>query len=102
MNKGQYVFGQLMQRLPRREFDQCVKRYGGNYKVRDLTCWIQFLAMSFGQITHRESLRDTVTCLQAHANKLYHLGFKHPVFRSTLADANETATGAFMLISHKY
>jgi len=89
MNKGQYVFGQLMQTLPRREFDQCVKRYGGNYRVRDLTCWIQFLAMSFGQITHRESLRDTVTCLQAHANKLYHLGFKHPVFRSTLADANE-------------
>lgn len=89
MNKGQYVFGQFMQILPRREFDQCVKRYGGNHRARDLTCWIQFLAMSFGQITHRESLRDTVTCLRAHANKLYHLGFKHPVSRSTLADANE-------------
>lgn len=90
MNKGQYVFGQLMQSLPRREFDQCVNRYNGNHRVRGLTCWIQFLAMSFGQITHRESLRDTITCLQAHANKLYHLGFKHPVFRSTLADANES------------
>lgn len=89
MNKGQYVFGQLMQVLPRRDFDKCVTRYGGNHRVRELTCWTQFLAMSFGQITHRESLRDTVTCLQAHTGKLYHLGFKHPVFRSTLADANE-------------
>lgn len=89
MNKGQYVFGQFAQVLPRHEFDKCVARYRGNHRVRGLTCWIQFLAMSFGQITHRESLRDTVTCLQAHANKLYHLGFKHPVFRSTLAEANE-------------
>lgn len=89
MNKGQYVFGQFAQVLPRYEFDKCVARYRGNHRVRGLTCWIQFLAMSFGQITHRESLRDTVTCLQAHANKLYHLGFKHPVFRSTLAEANE-------------
>jgi hypothetical protein len=89
MNKGQYVFGQIAQVLPRRDFDKCVARYRGNHRVRGLTCWIQFLAMSFGQITHRESLRDTVTCLQAHASKLYHLGFNHPVFRSTLADANE-------------
>ena len=90
MNKGQYVFGQFTQVLPRREFEKCVARYRGNYRVRGLTCWIQFLAMSFGQVTHRESLRDTVTCLQAHASKLYHLGFNHPVFRSTLADANES------------
>jgi len=89
MNKGQYVFSQLISFVPRFHFDQCVDRYRGNYRVRDLTCWIQFLAMSFGQITHRESLRDTVTCLQAHQPKLYHLGFQHPVFRSTLADANE-------------
>ena len=90
MNKGQYVFGQLTQVIPRREFDKCVARYRGDHRVRGLTCWIQFLAMSFGQLTHRESLRDTVTCLQAHAGKLYHLGFNHPVFRSTLADANES------------
>lgn len=89
MNKGQYVFSQLISFVPRFHFDQRVSRYRGNYRVKDLTCWIQFLSMSFGQITHRESLRDTVTCLKAHQQKLYHLGFQHPVFRSTLADANE-------------
>lgn len=89
MYKGQYVFSQLVSMLPRREFDACVERYRGNYRVKGLTCWIQFLAMAFGQITDRESLRDTVTCLRAHDSKLYHLGFNHPVTRSTLAEANE-------------
>lgn len=89
MNKGQYVFSQLISFVPRFHFDTCVNRYRGNYRVKDLTCWIQFLAMTFGQITHRESLRDTVICLKAHQKKLYHLGFQHPVFRSTLARANE-------------
>lgn len=89
MNKGKYVFAQLVDLLPRYEFDKCVERFDGNFKVIDFTCWIQFLSMSFGQITNRESLRDTVVCLQAHKSKLYHLGINHLVTRSTLAYANE-------------
>lgn len=89
MNKGKYVFAQLVELLPKYEFDKCVERFDGNFKVIDFTCWIQFLSMSFGQITNRESLRDTVVCLQAHKSKLYHLGINHLVTRSTLAYANE-------------
>lgn len=89
MNHGKYVFAQLFERLPKYEFDKCVARYQGNYKVKELTCWIQFLTMSFGQLTNRESLRDTITCLSAHHRKMYHLGIRHPVSRSTLAEANE-------------
>lgn len=89
MFTGQFVFAQLTDFLPRYEFNQCVSRYRGNYKVKDLPCRKQFLAMFFGQLTHRESLRDTVTCLQAHQSKLYHLGFGSRVSRSTLSDANE-------------
>ena len=89
MNHGKYVFAQLFERFPKYEFDKCVARYQGNYKVKELTCRIQFLAMSFGQLTNRESLRDTVTCLSAQHRKLYHLGIRHPVSRSTLAEANE-------------
>ena len=89
MNQGKYVFAQLFETLPKYEFDKCVARYQGNYKVKGLTCWMQFLAMSFGQLTNRESLRDTVTCLSAQQKKLYHLGIQHAVHRSTLAEANE-------------
>ena len=89
MNHGKYVFAQLFETLPKYEFDKCVTRYQGNYKVKGLTCWIQFLAMSFGQLTNRESLRDTVTCLSAQHRKLYHLGMQAAVKRSTLAEANE-------------
>jgi Domain of unknown function (DUF4372)/Transposase DDE domain len=89
MNKGQYVFNQIISILPKYEFDKCVARYQGNYKVKDFTCWIQFLCMSFGQLSNRESLRDVVTCLQAHESKLYHLGIRHRVTRSTLAYTNE-------------
>jgi len=89
MNKGKYVFAQLTELLPRYEFEKCVERYDGNFKVIDFTCWIQYLSMSFGQITNRESLRDTVVCLQAHKSKLYHLGINYLVTRSTLAYANE-------------
>jgi hypothetical protein len=89
MNKGKYVFAQLVELLPRYEFEKCVERFNGNFRVIDFTCWIQFLSMSFGQITNRESLRDTVVCLQAHKSKLYHLGINHLVTRSTLAYANE-------------
>jgi hypothetical protein len=89
MNQGKYVFSQLISLLPKYEFDKCVERYKGNHKVKDLTCWIQFLSMCFGQLTNRDSLRDLVLCLQAHQPKLYHIGIGHRVTRSTLAYANE-------------
>jgi hypothetical protein len=89
MNKGKYVFAQLFDILPKYEFDKCVDRYQGNSRVKGFTCWIQFLVMSFGQLTNRESLRDTVNCLTAHQKKFYHLGINFAVSRSTLAEANE-------------
>ena len=89
MNQGKTVFAQLMQLLPKYEFDKCVKRYRGHYKVQKFTCWEQFLVMSFAQLTYRESLRDIEACLGAVKSKLYHSGIKSNVARSTLADANE-------------
>lgn len=89
MNHGKYVFSQLFEFLPKYEFDKCVARYQGNYKNKGFTCRNQFLAMSFGQLTNRESLRDTVSCLAAHQQKLYHFGFTYQVNLSTLALANE-------------
>ena len=89
MNQGKYVFAQLFDILPKYEFDKCVARYQGNFKVKGFTCWLQFLSMSFGQLTNRESLRDTVNCLAAHQKKFYHLGINFAVSRSTLAEANE-------------
>jgi hypothetical protein len=89
MNQGKYVFAQLFDILPKYEFDKCVARYQGNFKVKGFTCWLQFLTMSFGQLTNRESLRDTVNCLAAHQKKFYHLGISFAVSRSTLAEANE-------------
>ncbi len=90
MNRGKYIFAQLFDILPKYEFDKSVARYHGNYRVKGFTCWIQFLAMSFGQLTNRESLRDTVNCLSAHQTKFYHLGINFAVNLSTLALANET------------
>jgi hypothetical protein len=89
MNQGKYVFAQLFDRLPKYEFEKCVTRYQGDYKVKGFTCWLQFLVMSFGQLTNRESLRDTVSCLSAHQQKFYHLGINFSVSRSTVAEANE-------------
>jgi hypothetical protein len=89
MYKGKYVFAQLFEILPKADFNKCVDRYDGNYRVKSFTCWNHFLTMSFGQLTSRESLRDTVICLSAHQKKLYHLGIKCSVSRSTLAEANE-------------
>lgn len=89
MNKGKYVFAQLMSLVHPEEFARCVETYNGNYRVRNFSCWHQFLSLSFGQLTHRESLRDLVLCLQAHQSKLYHLGLSKGISRSTLADANE-------------
>ena len=89
MHQGKYVFAQFFDILPKYEFDKCVARYQGNYKVKGFTCWLQFLTMSFGQLTNRESLRDTVNCLAAHQKKFYHLGINFAVSRATLAEANE-------------
>lgn len=89
MNQGKTVFAQLMELLPKYEFDKCVNRYRGNYKVQRFRCWEQFLVMSFAQLTYRESLRDIEACLGAVRNKLYHSGIRSNVSRSTLADANE-------------
>lgn len=90
MNSGKTVFSQLMDFLPRHEFRRCVARYRGQYRVRSFSCWDQFLSMAFAQLTFRESLRDIETCLRALGGKLYHLGIRGHISRSTLADANET------------
>ena len=90
MNLGQSLFAQLMDHLPTHEFRRCVQRYGGNYRVRSFSCWDQFLCMAFAQLTFRESLRDIVACLRSQERRLYHLGIRGTVSRSTLADANES------------
>ena len=89
MHTGRIVFSQLMDFLPRHEFNRCVRRYHGNYRTRHFKCRDQFLCMAFAQLTGRESLRDIETCLRAMQLKLYHAGIRYPVSRSTLADANE-------------
>ena len=89
MNEGRTVFAQLMDVLPKYEFDKCVRRYRGDHRVRTLSAYEQFLVMGFAQLTYRESLRDIETCLRALGSKLYHSGIRQPTARSTLADANE-------------
>jgi Domain of unknown function (DUF4372)/Transposase DDE domain len=89
MNLGKLVFAQLTQHLPLTTFRRCVTRYGGEHKVKSFSCLEQFLCMAFAQLTYRESLRDIEACLRAQADKLYHMGIKSRVSRSTLADANE-------------
>ena len=90
MNAGRTVFSQLMDYLPTYEFQKCVNRYSGDYRSRSLSCRDQFLAMAFAQLTYRESLRDIETCLRSISGKLYHMGFRGTIARSTLADANES------------
>jgi len=90
MNQGQTIFQQLMSFVPDREFRRCVERYQGNAGLRSLSCWDQYLAMAFAQLTYRESLRDIEACLRALGAKRYHMGFRGKVARSTLADANES------------
>jgi hypothetical protein len=90
MPEGRTVFAQLMDVVPRRAFERCVRRYGGNHRVRAFSCYDQFLCLAFAQLTYRESLRDIETCLRALQPKLYHAGLRGRVSRSTLADANET------------
>lgn len=89
MNQGTYIFSQIMEQFPRHDFDACVKRYEGEKYVKHFSCRDQFLAMAFGQLAYRESLRDVVACLSSHKQKLYHLGFHLQVTLPTLARANE-------------
>jgi len=89
MYSGRIVFSQLMDFLPKHEFNKCVRRYQGNYRIRRFSCFNQFLCMAFAQLTYRESLRDIETCLRALQPKLYHAGIQNKVARSTLAEANE-------------
>lgn len=89
MHQGKYVFSQVMDTVVRYQFNQCVEQYHGNYWIKQLSCWDQFLAMSFGQLSFRESLRDIVVCLTAQRDKLYHCGFRTLVAKTTLARANE-------------
>ena len=90
MNLGRTVFSQLISFLPDREFRRCVSRYDGDRRWRGFSCWDQFLCMAFAQLTYRESLRDIEACLRSLGAKLYHMGFRSQVARSTLADANES------------
>ena len=89
MYEGKLVFSQLMDHLPQHTFRRCVERYGGDRSVKSFGCQDQFRCMAFAQLTYRDSLRDTVTCLNAQRAKLYHMGIRGRVRRSTLADANE-------------
>jgi Domain of unknown function (DUF4372)/Transposase DDE domain len=90
MNSGRTVFAQLLDHLPSYEFQKCVTRYRGDYQQKNFSCWDQYLAMTFAQLTYRESLRDIEACLRSMQGKLYHMGFRGKVARSTLADANES------------
>ena len=90
MNQGKYVFSQLMELVSHKVFNACVNRYKGDYKSKQFSCWKQFLCMAFGQLTHRESLSDTILCLRANAGKLYHLGIGQAIAKSTLSNANES------------
>jgi IS4 transposase len=106
MNSGRYLFTQLMDSLPKRDFDRCVRKYKGNYRTRHFSCLDQFLCMAFAQLTYRHSLRDIETCLNSIKPKLYHLGIRGTVARNTLAKANQNrdwriyADFANILIAH--
>ncbi|PKP28781.1 MAG: transposase [Bacteroidetes bacterium HGW-Bacteroidetes-18] len=89
MNSGKYIFSQLLDFVNKYEFEKIVKKYNGNYRVRELNCWNQLIQLFFGQLTNLNSLRDICLCLKAHNNKLYHLGIKNYVSHTTLSRANE-------------
>jgi Domain of unknown function (DUF4372)/Transposase DDE domain len=88
MNGGKSIFSQLTDFLPWSQFQECVARYQGDYKLKSFSCWDQFLCMAFAQLTYRESLRDIEACLRANQTKLYHMGIRGRVSRNTLANAN--------------
>jgi hypothetical protein len=90
MNSGKYVFSQIIALVSSTSFQTIVNRHFGDYKVKEFSCWKQFLCMAFGQLTHRESISDTILCLKANANKMYHLGIGEVVAVSTITRANES------------
>jgi len=90
MHVARTVFSQLLEHAPHKEFQKCVTRYRGDSHWRGFSCWDQYLSMAFAQLTYRESLRDIEACLRSVGGKLYHMGFRGKVARSTLADANES------------
>ena len=96
MHAGKMVFSQIMETIHPEHFRRCVTRYSGNYKVRDFTCWDQFLAMAFAQMTFRESLMDIEICLRSRSDILYHLGFRSVV---TAQDMSCTPAGGARLVS---
>ncbi len=89
MNQGKYIFSQVIELISYKKFQTLVNRHKGDYKVKDFNCWKQFLCMAFGQLTHRESISDTIMCLKANAGKMYHMGIGEVVAKSTLTTANE-------------
>src|SRR3989338_7074758 len=89
MHSGKTVFAQLTSFISQYQFQKCVDRYQGDYKIKSFTCWEQFLSMAFAQFTYRESLRDIEACLRSCGNKLYHMGIRSAVSRNNLAHANE-------------
>jgi hypothetical protein len=89
MNTGKYVFSQILELVNKYEFEKIVKKYNGNYRVREFNCWNQFIQLFFGQLTNLNSIRDICLCLKAHNSKLYHLGIKNYVDHTTLSRANE-------------
>jgi hypothetical protein len=90
MHVGRTVFAQVMEHFPAYEFQKCVARYDGDFGKRSFSCLDQFLCLGFAQLTYRESLRDIEACLRSVQGKLYHMGFRGRISRSTLADANES------------
>ncbi len=90
MHSGKFLLAQLLDWIHPQQFQRCVARYGGDYKVRRFSCWDQFLCLAFAQLTYRESLRDIEACLRSRRPQLYHLGLRGEISRTTLADANET------------
>lgn len=96
MNTGKTVFAQLQEHLPLHQFRRCVNRYKGNYKVQSFTCLDQYLCLFFAQLTYRESLRDITTCLLGMQNKLYHMGIRGTIARSTWLMLTKLGTGAFI------
>ena len=90
MNKGRMAFTQIIDFASQDLFKVCVNRYNGNYKAKEFTCWKQFLCMAFGQLTHRQSMSDTLLCLKLNSDKLYHLGIGKAINKSTLSRANES------------
>jgi hypothetical protein len=89
MNIGKYIFAQVVEFLPQRAFDTCVKRYNGNHYIKHFSCWNQLLCMMFGQLGNRDSLSDLILCIDAHGSKAYHLGFGTGISKNNLAKANE-------------